>query len=207
MSLLTNKSVTLLELLLAITLLGLMVLGISNLEVFSRYQLISSDRRAKLQHDASYVLERMAQEINKAIGNRAISSQDPIDSSPIAGDYAIKVYVDLASDGESPGDGQRGTTGGDRWRAYRFTDATGNPNNRYQIWYYSNYVNPGSSYEIISRNVSAFTASASPASNYVDVEITTCWDPDGIPVACGFSSDNPQVEMKNGIKMPSVSTN
>ncbi len=198
-----KKGVTLIELLIAICIFSLIVIGFSSIDTFSRYHVITSDRRAKLQNDASYVLEHMVKEMGKAIGNRAIIAEDPIDLANIGGDTAITAYVDLAADGQSPGDGKRGT-GGDRWRAYRFCNSSFPPANRYQIWYYPDYVTPSSSYEILSRSITDFTRSV--IDNHVYVNITACWDPDRSPAECG-TPDNPAVSMKNRIYMPAVSTN
>ncbi len=185
-----NKGLTLVELLIAICIFSLVVLGFSSIETFSRYHVLSSDRRIKLQNDASYVLEHMAKYIGEAIGdanNAAVSIEDS--------NRRIEVYADLASDGSSPGDGQRGTEG-DRWLAYQFS---GSPD--YEVRYYSDYVGSPASYEVLSRKTSAFSCSLTD--NYVLVEITTCWNPAG---TCA-SLDNPALSMKNRIAMPAVSTN
>ncbi|MDP3731694.1 MAG: prepilin-type N-terminal cleavage/methylation domain-containing protein, partial [Candidatus Omnitrophota bacterium] len=189
-----SRGLTLIELLIALSLFTLIVLGFSNIDTFSRYHVMSSDRRAKLQNDASYVLEHMAKEINKAIGdvnNSAVVIEDS--------NRRVKIYIDLASDGSSAGDGKRGTEG-DRWIAYQFTVS---PN--YEIRYYSDYIGNPTSYEIISRKASSFSSTYSPANNYVEVQLTACWNP-ASPGTCGTSPDNPNVKMLNRINMPAVST-
>ena len=201
-----NKGVTLLELLIAISIFALIVVGFSSIDTFSRYHLITSDKKAKLQNDASYVLEHMAKEINKAIGD---VNQAPIDTSTkIAGDDAIRAWIDYNQNGK------RDTYPTDRQIAYRFTDATGPPSGQYQIWYYSSCVGPNcnlagsSSPEVISSKISLadLGSTYSSGNDYVEVQLTACDDPDGSPVACG-GLDNLSVNMKNRISMPAVSTN
>lgn len=60
--------VTLLELLIAIAMLGMIVLAFSSIDKFSRFHVQSSDKRAQVQNEASYVLEHMVKEIGKARG-------------------------------------------------------------------------------------------------------------------------------------------
>ena len=181
-----NKSLTLVELLIAVCIFSLIVVGFSNIDTFSRYHVLSSDRRIKLQNDAAYVLEHMAKNISKAIGDANQAAVDT--SSGISGDTAIKVWIDSNSNGKRDGS--------DIQIAYRYRGATD-----YQIWYYSDYVGSPGSYEVISRKISSFSGSLSD--NYVLVEVGTCWNP---AVACG-SLDNLALSMTNRIYMPSVSTN
>jgi hypothetical protein len=192
-----NKSVTLLELLVAMSLLGLLVIGISSVETFSRHQLISANMRSKLQNEVSFLLEHMAKNINMAIGD---SSNLTVDTSSIDGDTAVRIFVDSASGDLTPGDGRRGTTG-DRWIAYRFR-----PANVYQVAYYANYLTPSSSNEIIANHITDFTVSYSDSNNYVEVSTAACANPDDPLRPCG-SMGNPNVTMTNRIAMPSVSTN
>ncbi len=183
-----KKSLTLIELLIAITLLSVIILAISNIDLFTYFHTISADRRVKVQNEVSYVLEHMTKEISKAIGD---VNNPATNTTAISG--GIGVYVDLASDG-SAGDGRRGT-GGDRWIGYRRST------NDFQ--YCSNCgsgVNPScSSWDTLSGRITNFTRSVTD--NYVDVSITARWQP-----AQAASSDNPEVTMRTKIKMPSVST-
>lgn len=205
-----NKSVTLLELLIAITLISLIVLGFSSIDLFSRYHVVTSDRRAKLQNEVSHALEHMTKQISMAIGNERIFGVGTvIDRTDIGGDSAIRIYIDANANGQSDSS--------DSWIAYRFTGNTGNPNTQFQIWFYSNYTNPSSSYEVIATKITSDFSNTyvsydntdtdgDPIDNYMDIQLTACWDPDGSPQACG-TPDNPSVTMSTRIKMPSVSTN
>ena len=207
-----NKSVTLVELLIAVCIFSLIVIGFSSIDTFSQYHVITSDRRAKLQNDASYVLEHMAKNITGtgtsggAVGdvtNTPTSSPVSL-TTIIGGENAIVINIDYNNNGKWDG------TSTDRRIAYRYNAAN------YEIWYYSPYSGdtPGS-YEVIaskkirpdfSSTISQPTyCTYNSANNYIEVQITSCWDPDGSPAACG-SLDNPALSMKNRIYMPAVST-
>lgn len=148
MSRLPNKSITLIELLVAVSILGLLVIGLSNIDTFSHFQVISSDRRAKLQHDAAYVLEHMSRQIARAIGNERVYGAETviqtIDNDPDAEaggveTRLVKIYID-AGDGTdpdgmgplppSPPNGKREAPKNnpesydDHWIAYRFYPAS-----------------------------------------------------------------------------------
>ena len=195
-----HRGLTLVELLIAICIFSLIVIGFSSIDTFSQYHVITSDRRAKLQNDASYVLGNMAKNIGRAIGD---VNQAPVDTnSGISGDAAIKVWID------SNPNGKRDNS--DSKIAYRHR-TTGSQSEKYQFWYYSSCVGPNcnqagtSSPEVISRKISNFSSSYSSGNDYIEIQLTTCWDPDGSPAACG-SPDNPALSMKNRIYMPAVST-
>lgn len=195
-----KKSVTLLELLIAISLLGILLLAFTSIDLFSRYHVRNEDIRMQLQNEASSVIEHMSKEVVKAIGSTVISGQEPVDLTAISGDTAIKVYIDYNQDGQR--------NAGDRWIAYRYS-MTGNPNQRYQIWYYPNYVTSPNTYEVIARRISSFTPGRSSVTdNYVFVEVHACNVPcrEGqLGCNCG-TRDNPLVEMRAQMKMPAVST-
>jgi len=179
------------ELLLAATIVAVIIIGISSIEIYSHYHLLSSDRKISLQNDAFYILEDMASRINRAVGD-ADNSAIVIEDS----NRRVKAYIDLAVDGSSAGDGKRATQG-DRWTAYEFDDEDK------EMRYYAAY--PGS-YEVISRKVFSFSADYDQADNFLQVQLTTCWDPDETPNACG-SPENPVLSLRNRISMPFVSTN
>lgn len=195
-----NKSITLIELLIAIVLMSLVVLGFSSIDLFSRYHVITSDRRIKAQNEASYALEHMSKEIVKAIGNErvygtntVVDLQDPIGTEAAR----IKVYIDANQNGL-----RETVSGTDYWIAYRFHNSG---SESYQILYCRQCRNKPctqceSSWETLSNKITNFNVSKSL--NFVEVQITARWDP-----ALASSSDNPSVNMRNRISMPSVSTN
>ena len=185
-----DKSVTLLELLIAMSLLGLLVIGISSIETFSRYQLTSAGIRSRLQSEVSFLLEHMAKNINRAIGD--------YNNYPITNiSDGIKIRIDSNPDGKLD-------DASDIEIAYRYNITP------YQVWYYENYLTPSSSYETIARNITVFNTPYSSSNNYVEVNATACACPDppceSIKEPCG-TMKNPNVTMTNRIEMPSVSTN
>lgn len=240
------------ELLVALVVTSIIILYFSAIERIGYQDLLTTDRRSKVQNDVSHVLDHMTTNITGrkkldadnrtyhirggAIGNTQISSQYPIDTtSGIGSDNAILIWIDYDNDGQRDSD--------DKQIAYRYSGA---PN--YQIWYYPGYTSYTGSLsscacsdpsdltsccEVLTGNrirgnfsyntsdptyvacVSSDTSqptacsncSSSPyCNNYLDVQITGCWDPDGSPDACG-TSNNPSVVMHAYISMPSVSTN
>jgi hypothetical protein len=81
-----KRGLTLAELLIAICIFSLIVIGFSSIDTFSRYHIITSDRRAKLQNDASYALEHMTKNVLQGVGN---ISQPPLE--PIANGFRVRV--------------------------------------------------------------------------------------------------------------------
>ncbi len=64
----SKRSITLAELLVAIVLVGLLVIAVFNLDNYARFHLITSDRRARLQNEASYCIEQIVKEAIRGIG-------------------------------------------------------------------------------------------------------------------------------------------
>lgn len=184
-----KRGITLLELLIAIILLSVVVLAVSNIDLFSRYHVISSEHRARLQNDISYALEHMTKEIGNAAGNRQV--QNPINITTISGCPGIVVYTDYNGDGQA-----------DLWIAYLFNNTAPN----YQILYCPNCSNSACStcntaLTTIAQRIYAFTPVDNNLTNYMDVDITGRWQP-----AQDVSVDNPEITLRTRIKMPSVST-
>jgi hypothetical protein len=204
MGIFLKYSITLVELLVAVILIGLLIFGISSLDTYARFHLIESDRRVQVQNETFYVLEHMAKNITGtpdkggAIGD---INQSPIDRTDIDGDSAIRIRVDYDNDG------QRGA--GDKQVAYRYRGS----DNNYEIWYYPNYTDFPDSYQVISENkiTSDFGdtyASYTISDNYLEVAIRACWDPDETVEVCWCGSvSNPQINIKTRFKMPAVSVN
>lgn len=190
-------AVTLLELLIAIILLGLVAIGIFSFDLFGGFHVTTTDRRAQIQNDAAYVLEHMSKEIAKAIGNEKIDGANSvIDTSNIGSYTAIQVYIDANQNGQRD----------DYWMAYRFRN---NGGDKFQMQYCSRCQNRPcntcqANWEILSRKIFAFTPLKQD--NYAEIQVTACSDPASTTWSCG-TSDNPQVTMRTRILMPAVSTN
>jgi len=88
-----NRGLTLIELLVSIILMTLVVLGLSSINSFSRHHVISSDRRAKVQNEISYVIEYMSKYVQQGIGD---FNNPPIKRYPAGGPQrGFQVNVDL----------------------------------------------------------------------------------------------------------------
>jgi hypothetical protein len=164
-----------------------MVLGFASIDLFSRHQVLTANRRAQVQNEVSFVLEHMSKEISRAIGD---ANQIPVTIDTPAGPNPpwrkIRVWID------SNPNAIRDTN--DVEIAYEW-----NRNNR-RVRYWPDYTGPS---DVISNRVTNFDVSQTD--NYVSVELTACWDPASTTWSCG-ASDNPSVTMRTRIMMPSVST-
>ena len=201
---------TLIELLISIVLLSLIVLGFASINVFSRYHVITSDRRAKLQNEVSYCMEHMTRNISMAFGNTEI---DPVNSE-VGGDavdvqlcrgggryVAVAVYIQ-----DTNGD-RRPTIDVDRRVAYFFD------NINHTLNFYPNYTRgcrPWLPNENLSNRIIAFnpvfardlTTGIFP--NNIGLEVAACWDPTEATQPCG-TPDNPSISMRTRARMPAVS--
>ncbi len=86
-----KRSLTLIELLVAAALIGLLVVGISSLDSYFRFHLTASDRRVQIQNELAFVLEDMGKNVVRATGN----VNDPIivDLTPASNGFRVKVDV------------------------------------------------------------------------------------------------------------------
>jgi hypothetical protein len=64
------KSVSLIELLISIMVLAIMVLSFQSLETYGHTQVMSADRRTKVQNSLAYCLEHMSKYVQQASGNK-----------------------------------------------------------------------------------------------------------------------------------------
>ncbi len=187
-----KKSVTLIELIIAITLVSVIILGINSISIFSHYHLISSDRRAKLQNDLSYCLDHITKEASKAIGNEAIFGSTTVVN---ATNGSLTVFIDANQNA------QKDAEPNDYWIQYKLNGNTLN--------YCSQCPDKAcatcSSLQPLSSKITAFTPDPpnfAADGNYIKVRIITGrWDP-----ANPVSQDNPEVTMQTTINLPSVST-
>lgn len=216
----SNYSFTMVELIIAIILMGFLVLSYFSIDIFTRTHAIENERRVQLQNTASFVLEHMKKNLSGAaarsgaVGGVAVQ---PLSFIAISGDPALLAWVDVNLNGQ--------LDALDKQVAYRYNTAT------YQIWYYDNYtdsplayvvlgkVKPGTGNSFIRPDFSRidsgdFTQNttqirydlSTPANftNYFDVQIINCWDAAESTDTCG-SLANPIIAMHGRIAMPSVS--
>jgi len=206
-----SKSITLIELLIATALVSVIVLGLSSIDIFSRHHVLTSERRIKLQNEVSYIIDHMTKNLSQAFGNTVIdpvndpSTDDVVDVLLCDGNppnVGVAVYVeDIDGNGRPQGSV-------DRRIAYIFRPSDN------MLKFFNNYgggCTPDLAGEILSNQIVSFIPGFAPGasgnySNYIDLQITACWDPDGSPNPCG-TPDNPNVNMRAHIMLPSVSTN
>lgn len=94
-----NKSVSLLELLVAIVLLSVLVLGLTSIDFFSRNHVISSDMRSRLQNEIYLALEHINRSAIRATGdNTSFGILDPtfVGPSPYHETFT-QIRIDLNS--------------------------------------------------------------------------------------------------------------
>ncbi len=194
------SAVTLLELLIAIILISVVVLGMSSFEFFGRFHALDSGKRARLQNEVSFTLEHMTKNIAQAVG---FADNNPILITNVSGDPIIYINIDSDRDGVF-------TVMGDSVVAYRFK-----MNPEREIWFYTgilNPANPGPSgpYEVVSKKIAScnfqHTWNSAQRDNYVTVTISACEDPVTASLPNG-TIENPCVTMRTNIVMPSVSVN
>jgi len=177
-----KRGVTLIEVLIAISLLSVIALALSSIDLFTRHHVIGSDRRAKLQNEVSYPLEHMNKHISQAIGD-ALHNPVSIEDNQ----HKITVAIDGNHDGI-------------------LNDAS----TAIYSWSSSDNDIKFNATEIIAKRITdcVFTHTWNGIKeNFVSVKITACWDPSQeARYACG-TPDNPSVTMSESILMPSVSTN
>ena len=221
-----QKALTLVELLIAIIIFGLMIGGIWAIESFARYHLKTARQRAKLQNEVSFVIEHVTKNFIRVVGNAAdATARFNLFGSDFvsAGNGNIYFYyVDSAEWGSrtDPGDGTP-NTGGDHWelylstalgpcgsfqanKVYHFINCSAKPTagNYNTICGTPEDLTPNSKIVTFDVNVNGTFISSN---NYADIDVSACWDPSQAKGACG-TPDNPSVTMKARVKMPMVST-
>ncbi|MCM8789927.1 MAG: hypothetical protein NC916_02780 [Candidatus Omnitrophica bacterium] len=218
-----KKAITLLELVIAISLLAVIALGMASVEIFSRYYLESADRVSIVQNELSYLLDYMAKIIGVGVFGGAIGdiNNPPLQIGRYPGNgYILKAFVDRNRNG------QRDAS--DFWVGFHFRDTPA----EYQFWVWAPCVGPtcdgpGSKYAIISRRIKGCCqeyegnrelsfrfamntnnphAPYDPTKNYVDIRLGGCYDPFERDAPCG-TVKNPILYMYTRIRMPAVSVN
>ena len=188
------RALTLMELLISLVLFSMIVLGISNIEMFCKRAFMGADRKTRVTGEATYIVEHMSKYIGQAVGH---ALDFPVSNSvPIAGcDVLTRVWIDSNQTGVKDN--------GDCQIVYCFNSTS------HTFRFYPNYltlpdmVTNNTTNEILSRNMLSYNATFGTNMTYVDLNITTCWNA-SIP---GVGVDNPRVTMQTRIVMQSVSIN
>jgi Tfp pilus assembly protein PilV len=195
----TDKGITLVELIVAVIIVTVVILGIFSIEIFSRYHVFNADRRSRLQNEVSYSLEHMHKYVSQGTGNL---SNPPIER--LAANNGFRVRVDL----NSPSTPSVLTD--DSWVSYTLSSntltctITGTGSGTETL---ATHIYPGVVYTVKPMNPTTqggffinVTDSGPVNGSAVEIGLVSRWDPT-IPV----SLDNPQVEMKTRILSGSAS--
>lgn len=197
------SAVTLLELIIAIVLVGLLCTSYYTIDSFSRHHVIHSERISKLQNEVTGLLDHMSKHLINSTGNEISSGANSvIIVGAVSGDNSVRFITDSNNDGIA-----------DRWLAYRFHSADR------QVWYCgqcssgtcTSCSSPswGSADSVISNRIVSFTPNkiTNPLQqNYIEVTACACWNP-ATGVCPNGTTDNPCFQITERIHLPSVSSN
>ena len=214
-----KKSFTLIELIIGMAVLGIIILAISQLDLFSNANLIYSQRRIDLTNEASIALEHITNHLSQAIGSMSNPPNSlAVSTAALGGDRALRFWTDSNTNFMRDA--------GDRQSAYRWVGPLGVPQRRYVLFFCENCqaasncvvcngpndAGPASWGVAIARNVNYFgklQGDPGPGDIIIQdscarVEIHTCSNPSA--ANCN-TPNNPQVEMQAIIRMPGFSGN
>jgi Tfp pilus assembly protein PilV len=194
------KSVTFIELLIAIILLAVVILAINNIDVFSRYHIVSSDQRVKVQNDIARCLEHITKNAVNTIGNEeTYGTNTTVYVNP---DSNNTTTLSFFTDTNKNGTRDSGEGAGDYWVRYNYNTTD------HSFSYCSQCPDAAcaacsGSEEILAKDITEFSVHKNlTEGNHINVTIAACWDP---TKACDIS--NPGFNMTTAITLPSVSTN
>ena len=181
------RGLTLIELIMAVVIMSLVIVGIYNIETFSNGQVIDSDRRAKVQNDLAYILEHMSKYVQQANGN-------VINPTFMYTGTGFKARVDL-NNPQTPSN-----LADDAWVSYSLS---GNTLSTSCSGSCGTFVSENLSDKIIANfrpntimphaPVDGFYVEIDPAGNFVDVGLVGRYWPAESPA---IRKINPQVEMR-----------
>jgi len=182
-----KRSVTLVELLIAIALLSLIGLAFASIDIFSRYHVISADRRVKMQNELSSALEEMQKTVSMGVGDY---NNPPI--SLLGTGFQVRVDA-------TPND-----LTDDSWNLVTYT-LSGNMLSSSETGTLSSRIVSGISFvDTLPENPPLDTTTGfyiqMPDNNTVEVGLVARWNPD----ASG-SLDNPQISLKSKMATRSAS--
>jgi len=192
---------TLIELLIALALFSMIILAASSMQVFGHNQLVTGQRRAKLQNELTILLGHMKRQALRTVGASAAGPANGVAIIALGGYPSLQFYTDTTAAG-GIGNGIRDASPPDRWVAYLYrTDL-------HEVWYYPNAgsASPilfGGAHEVIANGITTIGWAIAANTNLVTLTgLEARWIP---AQACGPA--NPCVVMDSAIYMPSLSTN
>ena len=94
-----NKSVSLVELLIASALIVLIAVGFTSIDIFSRHHVLNAERRVKMQNELAYALETVNKAVARGVVDLAYPPGDPAHSPLVllADGFQVKVDNDSTS--------------------------------------------------------------------------------------------------------------
>ena len=186
-----RRAMTLIELLVALVVMSLVMMGFYCIQIFSDNQVVTSNRKVALQNEVSYILEHMAKYCGQAVGDGQTYA---INNTP---SDSLSFWVDSDHDGIL-------NKSLDTRVYYHHT----NPG----TIEFCDHADPTlisctHAVEVMGRHITSdfSTFTVNPATNFVIANISSCWDTSS-PGTCG-SLINPRVNMSTSIFLPSVSAN
>ncbi|MDD5690964.1 MAG: hypothetical protein PHC37_04640 [Candidatus Omnitrophica bacterium] len=204
-----ESGINLIELIVAIVLMSLVLLGFFSIELFSRHHVISTDRRAKVQNEISYAIEHMGKYVQRANGNLTRRAIQYYPGPSSAGATGFRVYVDLHNPQTSS------NFADDGWIDYTLSSntliATCTPNGgSCPFTTPENLTSPSPYGKILSGVVADNTMPQTPSNGFyiritnqgtaVDVGLAGRYNP-----ALADTPENPQISMKTRLVCPSSS--
>jgi prepilin-type N-terminal cleavage/methylation domain-containing protein len=188
-----QSAMTLMELLVALSIFGFMILGIAAFDIFTKTHVIAGSRLTQAQNDASFMLEHIGKWFTRASGNEARGGANSVVYVSTASGITsvLSVYIDSLI-----------------WSGYRYDSTTRT------VDFCSNCTDAtcgtcSATRRVLSNRVTRFLCvkPVSPTNLlndvYVNLELETCFDP---PAGNCGTTMNPTVTMRSKAMMPSVGT-
>lgn len=198
-----KRSFTLIELIMAIVLLSVIAIGLSSVDVFSRVQVFSADRRMQLQQEGSFILAHLSKNAGAAVGNEAVNGAQTVAYTALAGPTTVfNFFIDGDGDGRRTFPDPPPALNTDHWVSYRYWDI-------FELRYCGLCDNQVcntclSGWRTIGTRISNFriTGINPLVNNSVFVTLEERWVP-----GQAAGSANPSINFQSRIFLPSVSTN
>jgi len=197
-----KRGTTMLELVIAMVIIGMVIFGFYSIQQFSDYQVVSANRKSQLQNEASLVLEHMAKYLSNVTST---PGSDAIVFSNSTTFSALRAYADANGNGMLD-------TDADSWLEHNVSSAG-------ILRFCSNLTTTGVACQagkdmILTKKMrgNLHTDFAfNNTTNFLDANVTLCWMPSlwnstKLYERCG-QPKNPKVQMRARIPLLSVSAN
>lgn len=187
-----KKTVTLMELIIAIALMGVVIVGVTVFDFSSRQFLQSAERKTKVLNEAALIIDRIVKDALSAVGTR--------DNPAIAvAANGINMYPD------TNGDGIHDTNDDTRWIRYRYINTATHPHTIERLRRPT--VGADEIEYISTRAINLATSpvtGATPAdTNTVQLILILRFD----PTSAVNAINNPQVRIQTSVEVPGWSLN